>query len=169
MKTFMLFLVILLGFNGLVQAHREHGAHVHGSGNLGIAFDDNKGKIDFKIPSESLFGFEHAARTEKDKKAMNEAFAKLEKNISEMIVFEDSLKCQINKDKIEMVPEGNSKHSSTIAQYSVACDRSPVGSRIVFNFQKFFPHIHDLDVQVLAGSLQKSLEAKQNGVVLELK
>ena len=169
MKSFIFFSVCLLSFVASTHEHREHAAHNHGSGNLSIAFDDNKGKIDFKIPSESIFGFEHSAQSEKDKKTMAAGLFQLENKISEMIVFDATLKCQFSKNKIEVVPEDkHSNHSDTVASFLVVCAKSPVGTKIVFNFQKFFPRIKDLDVQVLAGVIQKSSEAKQNGTVIEL-
>ena len=42
-------------------------------------------------------------------------------------------------------------------------------TKIIFNFQKVFPKITGLDVQVIVGDLQKALKAKSNGTALELK
>lgn len=179
----LIILTALLSFNafaGEKHSHREHGAHEHGAGTLGIAFDGLKGKIDFKIPSESIFGFEHEAKTEKDKKVMNDGLAKLESKISEMLVFDASLKCVISKDKIEVLAEKNddkkakhkhshSNHSDTVASYNVVCEKSPLGTELTFNFQQQFPKIKDLDVQVVVGDLQKSVEAKKNNTKLLLK
>jgi hypothetical protein len=149
------------------KEHREHEAHVHGSGNLGIAFDGTKGKIGFKIPSESIFGFEHVAKSEKDKKAMDEGLKKLETKISEMIVFDQNLGCKFSKEKINVINHG--QHGDTVAAFSVDCEKSPLGSKVTFNFQNFFPGIKDLDINVLIGSIQKSIEAKKSGTTLELK
>lgn len=148
--------------------HREHGAHSHGAGTLGIAFDGLKGKIDFKIPSDSIFGFEYVAKSDKDKKKRDEGLSKLETKISEMIVFESALNCRITKDKIEVVAE-SPKHSDTVASYNVNCDKSPIGTELNFNFQKQFPKIKDLDVQVIADNVQKSVEANKNNTKLLLK
>ena len=61
--------------------HREHGAHVHGSAKLSIAFDKNKGKIEFKTPGESLFGFEYKAKTAADKKFQSETIYQDDKSL----------------------------------------------------------------------------------------
>lgn len=183
--------LVILGFGLLLcltsfakEKHREHGAHVHGAGTLGIAFDEAKGTLEFKIPSESIFGFEYTPTKEKDKKAMKDGLEKLETKISEMVVFDSSLNCLITKEKLEVVKEKHDGedadhdkkqdehhggHSETVAIFLVKCDKSPVGTRIVFNFQKFFPRIKDLDIQVLAGAVQKSVEAKKNGASVEVK
>lgn len=157
------------------EKHREHGAHQHGAGTLGIAFEEKKGKLDFKIPSDSIVGFEYTPKTEKDKATKKTQLEKLENNISEMVVFDPTLNCKITKEKIEVVKdqeeskETHSEHSDTFAQFNVLCEKSLTGTKIVFNFQKYFPKIQDLDVQILVGDLQKSVEAKKNGVSVELK
>lgn len=168
------------------HSHREHGAHQHGAGQLGIAFEGANGKIEFKSPSESIFGFEHEARSEGDKKRQQEGLAKLENKISEIVVFDSSLNCRISKEKIEVVRESaaaaasqdakpakkahkHAEHSETVAMFAVACDKSPVGTEITFNFQKHFPRLKDVDVQVIADAVQKAAEAKKNGVKIQLK
>jgi hypothetical protein len=160
---------ITVSFPIFASEHREHAAHVHGSGSLGIAFDKNIGKLEFKIPSESIFGFEHTAKSKQDKEIESKGLLTLENKFSEMVVFDPSLKCQFKKENIQVVKEDHGGHSNTVATFSVNCNKSPVGTFITFNFQKFFPRIKDLDVQILADAIQKSIEAKNNGTVLELK
>lgn len=150
------------------KSHREHGAHAHGAGSLGIAFEGASGRLDFKMSGESVIGFEYAAKSAKDKSKRDNALLILEKSIAEMIVFETSLNCRFTKEKIEVVAE-SAKHSSVVAGFSIACAKSPVGTEIVFNFQQRFPKIKDLDVEVVADSLQKSVEVKKNNTKLLLK
>ncbi|MBY0553901.1 DUF2796 domain-containing protein [bacterium] len=184
---FIIILTTVLSLNVYAHKkheHREHGAHEHGAGTLGIAFEGNKGKIDFKIPSESIFGFEHVAKTEKDKKIMKEALAKLESKITEMVAFDASLKCSVTHAKVEIAAEAKhekkhdskghkhekkAEHSDTLANFDVTCEKSPVGTEITFNFQKHFPKIKDLEVQVIVDNIQKSIEANKDNTKLLLK
>lgn len=179
MKLFLVILVFI--FNVSLQAkekHRKQAAHVHGAGTLGIAFEQAKGTLQLQIPSESIFGFEHAAKSESDQKAMSEGLQKLEMKISELVTFDSTLKCQISKDKIEVVKEKEDKgehknghhgeHSEVVASFTVNCGKSPVGSKLTFNFQKYFPRIKDLDVTFLAENIQTSAEVKKAGTVLVL-
>lgn len=157
------------------EKHREHAAHAHGAGKLGIAFDNNKGSIDFRIPAESIIGFEHTAKSVKDKKKQLDQLSLLENKISEMLVFEGSLNCKFSKEKIETIKdeeeskEAHSEHSDIQANFSIQCDHSPKGSKLIFSFQKYFPKIKDLDVQILIDDLQKSFEANKSGATLLLK
>jgi len=172
MKKYIFVLSILFTFKNSIAAekhdHREHGAHVHGSAELSLGFDGSQGKIEFKSPSESLFGFEHGANSAADKKAVETAFKKFETNIGEMIQFEKNLQCRLTKEKIEVVAEGGN-HSDTTAAFAVKCDKSPLGSKVIFNFQKFFPGLKDIDAQIIVDALQKSAEIKASGYSLELK
>lgn len=177
MKALILIVSIVTSIQVLAKGkvHREHGAHRHGAGTLGIAFEEMKGRLEFKIPSESVISFEYTPKTEKDKKTKEIQLMKLETNIADMVSFDASLKCQVTKDKIEVVKdekesaEAHAEHSDTIATFNVSCDKSPIGTKIVFNFQRYFPKIEDLDVQIIVGNIQKSVEAKKNGTSVELK
>lgn len=162
-----LFVGVLVSYT-FASEHRQHSAHAHGLGTLGIAFEGSKGNVEFKIPGESIFGFEHEAKSSKDKKQKSDALAKLENKISEMLVFDPALNCKITKNKIEIIAESD-KHSNIMAMYSVVCSKSPLGTEIIFNFQKQFPKIKDLDVQVIIDNLQKSIEVKKNDTKLFLK
>lgn len=160
----------------------EARAHVHGAAELSIAFEGLNGVFEFSSPSDSIIGFEYEAKTEKDKKATVAALLIFERHISEMIVFEEPLKCKITKDKLEVVyqkpllgaPSGthssgpSGTHSEVKGFFQVLCEKSPKGSKIEFNIQKFFPRLRDVDVQVLIGSIQKSIEVKKVGTIVEL-
>lgn len=142
-------------------------AHVHGEAKVSIAFDGLKGKIEVHAPGESIFGFEHEARSKKDIRAKDKSMAKLEENISEMVKFSADSGCEIKKDIFEV--NQMKGHSELTAEFSVACSASPAGSSIVFNFKKSFPGMKKVKVDFLMGELQKSLQVLADGDSLELK
>lgn len=158
-------------------AHREHSAHVHGAATLGIAFEKNIGKIEFKAPSESIYGFEHVAKSKKDKKIQSQALLTLKEKITEIITFSSDLKCLFAKEKIELIKEKHEEknkaqsgeHSDVEAEFQVTCEKSPVGSQVIFNFQKHFPKLKDIDVQLLADDIQMSFELKKSGTPIDIK
>ncbi|PIS11288.1 MAG: hypothetical protein COT73_04760 [Bdellovibrio sp. CG10_big_fil_rev_8_21_14_0_10_47_8] len=153
------------------EKHREHEAHVHGSGSLAIAFDANKGKIEFLGAAEGILGFEYQPRTAKDKKAAAEATERFEKDIGKIVQMDPALKCQFTKDLIGQVPEkgeeGSGKHSDWAANFSVSCAKDPVGTKIKVDFSSF-ERIKDVDITVLAGAIQKSVEYKGSSVIIDL-
>lgn len=148
-------------------------AHHHGSAKMGLVFDDKNGRLDFKVSADSVFGFERAPKNEREKKLVEAQMSLLESKISEMVVLAPELGCVFTKEKMEIQKEAPSKkskddHSDLTAVFKIKCAASPVGSKITFNFQKHFPSIHEIDAAVIAGDLQKSLEIKKSGTILEL-
>lgn len=157
----------ILLVSAMALAAREHGAHSHGAGKISIAFDGKRGKIEIHAPTESIYGFEHQAKSAADKKRKEEGMAKLEKQIGDMIAFKADLKCEIKKDIFEI--EQEDRHANLDAEFSVTCQEAPAGSTVVFNVQKIFPRFKEAQVEVLVDSVQKSLKVQKNGTELELK
>lgn len=176
MKLNILAAILLLTLNVIAKEkkheHREHGAHVHGAGNLAIAFDDTKGKIEFKCAAEGILGFEHKPKNKKDEKAVADAVAHFENDIDKMVKMDASLGCQFTKEMIGQVPEageeGSGEHSDWAANFNIVCAKPPVGTKIVIDFSSF-KLLKDMDITVLAGSVQKSAEFKKKPVTIELK
>ncbi len=161
-------------YAGKKKEHRHHEAHVHGGANLNIAFDGLKGKIEFKAASEGVIGFEHEAKSEEDKKKLNEAITKFEGSIGTLVKFDESAGCVFVKEKIEMVAEKEEhhakeekhedhegEHSDFIANFNVTCQKDIKQSSLEIDFNSI-SGINDLDVTVLVGDLQKSAETKRN-------
>jgi Protein of unknown function (DUF2796) len=151
------------------HAHREHKAHKHGAASLSIAFDGDNGEIDFEAPGESIYGFEYAPKKETDKKRQLDGVALLENNLSAMIQFDPSLKCNFTKKNVQVEREKNSTHSAVHAEFNVACAQSPVGKSVIFYIQRSFPKLKDVDLKLIADDLQTSAEIKKDGQKLEIK
>jgi hypothetical protein len=159
-------LLLLLSLNSFSAEHRQHQAHQHGSATLAIAFENLTGKIEFRAAAEGIVGFEHAAKSEKDKKNLAEVITKFETEIAKLIQFDSGLACQFKKEQVEMITTGT--HADFLANFSVTCNKSPVDSKLTFDFTAF-PKIKDLDVTVLAGNVQKSVEVKTKPLTIEIK
>lgn len=171
----MSFLIVVLSASSLAFAagtkknaseHREHEAHQHGSATLGIAFEGLTGSVEFKAAAEGILGFEHKAQSEKDKKTLKNLTEKFENEIGKMIAFEKDLKCVISKDSIELISEGH--HGDFVANYKVQCEKSPEGASLRLDFSSL-KRIKDLDVTILIGAIQKSLELKGKPFKVDLK
>lgn len=166
-------ILILLLVAGVAQAHqheghkhREHKAHQHGSGKLAIAFEGAKGEIEFEAAAEGVIGFEHQAKSDKDKKMEADAVALFETKISEMVQFDAALKCQIQKEEIKVHREG--KHADFEAEFKVTCEKSPEGSTITVDFSSV-KKIKSVEITALVGAVQKSATFKKQPVKIELK
>lgn len=140
---------------------RSLGAHVHGNGTLSVAFDANQGRIEFKGAAEGILGFEHQPRTAKDKKTVAMAVSHFEHDIGKMVAFDPSLNCQFKKEIIGQVPEagheGSGEHSDWAANFSVHCDKSPLGTKLAIDLSSF-KLLRSVSVAVLVEAIQKSAE-----------
>ena len=163
---FTMVLVTFLAVNSFAKKHHEHSAHTHGAGTLSIAFDKAQGLVEFKVSAESILGFEHAARSKPELEKKKQAELRFENEIAKMVQFDPKLNCRIDKKAVEHKISG--EHSDWLASYSVACDQSPIGSKLIIDFSRL-KSIQDLDIAVIADDLQKSAEFKKNPVVIELK
>lgn len=156
----------VLLFSAMVFAGNQ-AAHVHGAGHVRLAFDGAKGKIQLETPGQALFGFEHEAKSKKDKSKKEAALQKLESKISEMIVFDSALNCEIKKEIFEVNQKNG--HADVSAEFSVQCQQPVVGSSISFHFPKVFTSLKSVQVDALADDVQKSLVVKKNGDSIGLK
>ncbi len=162
----MLYLLLFASLNSFAAKH-EHKAHAHGAAKMAIAFEATKGELTFEAPGESIYGFEHVAKSAAQKKQQAETLSTLETGIAKMVVFEKQLNCVFTRQKLEVSQDGN--HSEVQASFIIQCDKDPVGSTLKFHVQSVFPKLKDVDVQVIAGDVQKAAEATKNGVQIELK
>ena len=147
--------------------HREHQAHQHGAGKLGLAFEGTKGVIDFEIPAESIMGFEHEAKSKADQKKKADSIELLKTKMNEMVQFDSTLNCVMQAQDVQVVSQ-EKNHSEVKAQYAVQCEKSLLGSVINFNLQKHFKRIKKVDVQIIVDSLQKSIEVKNKPAQIKL-
>lgn len=150
--------------------HREHGAHQHGHGELSIAFEGTKGRLEFKTPADSIYGFEHEPKTVAQKKKVEEASKKFESSIGEMVKWDASLGCKYANAKTETLRDKDeANHSEFSASFDIVCDKSPAGTTVTFDFPRVFPKLRDVDATVLVDNLQKSADIKKPGTPLDLK
>lgn len=138
---------------------RSKKAHEHGHANLSIAFETTSGtptgSIGFDSPADSIIGFEHEAKSSADKKTQAAALSKLRSKFSQMVILPSY--CSMTPEKAEVKREGD-EHSEVHAEFAVSCSRAISGQQIRFAFMKFFPEVEEVEVTMLAGTQQASLE-----------
>ena len=85
--------------------HRQLDAHEHGSGAFNIAIDGKKVVMELEAPGADIVGFEHKARTAKQKASVSSAKTKL-KELGNVITLPDAAGCKLAKANIELHIEG---------------------------------------------------------------
>ena len=173
--SLMVPLVIILSFSILIEAqgkehsHRSHRAHVHGVGQLSLAFDGAKGALLWRAPTEAFWGFEHEAKSPKEKQIVEEVRRRIESKMGSIVAFDAALECQFSAFKMSNHRESSSsKHSEFEVEAAITCKRSPLGTVIEFNFQKAFKDMKSVEVTVLADSVQKSLKVGTSPASIDL-
>lgn len=171
-KMFICAAVLLFaGVGAQAQKHRhEAKGHVHGAGKLSVTFDQAKGRVELEVPAESILGFEHAPKTEKQKKSYDESITALESGIAKHIAFDANLNCQFAKDFIGLEKDESgkpSKHADYLATFNVTCEKNPLGSKVKIDFSSY-KRIEKLEITVLADNVVKTVTTKKKPVELDL-
>ena len=146
----------------------NHKAHVHGNAKLILALEsDTQGNVDLDVPAESIFGFEHKARTQKDKVSEKAGLEKLRKAVPEVIRFSPDLGCTFKVSKLELEAEEkdsdhdekaeelHGEHEDVNLSYQVQCKKSLKGSSVQVGLIDAFSRIKGVSFQILKESGQK--------------
>lgn len=86
---------------------RELGAHEHGHSALNIAIEGDRIEMELIAPGADIVGFEHAAESEEDKMALEQAEAMLGNPLS-LFAFSSDAGCAVESASVEI--EGEEHH-----------------------------------------------------------
>ncbi len=148
----MLAAVLAAGFSGLAQAH---GAHEHGVADLQVAIDGGQLSIELKTPLDNLVGFEHAPRTDAQRKALADAEARL-RDFPRLFVLPAAAACELKDVELES-PWGSAgaerahdhkhdhgredSHSDMHVHYSLECAAPAALNEVQVKLSETFPRM----------------------------
>lgn len=162
---------------------KAHKAHDHGKAVLNIVTSGTQATLQFEVPSQSIYGFEHVAKTSTDIAKRDAAIAHLQTKFSEMVVFEAKLGCNMTPVKIEpfVTEESHStskgkaqekhasgEHGEVRAEFTATCKGQLAGSQLTFAFTKIFPAIQRIKIQVIGELKQSGAEISKDKGSVEL-
>jgi hypothetical protein len=159
------------------EGHRELGAHEHGRGTLNIAVEGNKVTMEFEVPGVDIVGFEHAAKTSREKAAVTKAKTQLSAPLS-LFDLPASAACRVTEAKVEVEigehdhdakeeakgakagkPAAKREgHSEFHAQYALECAAPGNMTTIGFGYFRAFAGAEKLDVNVITPKGQNKFE-----------
>ncbi|MGE3539236.1 MAG: DUF2796 domain-containing protein [Candidatus Tectimicrobiota bacterium] len=166
--------VVLLGLGTTGALAASQHAHEHGTGRVNIVLEGTQATVEVLAPAESIYGFEHRARTAADQQRRDAALERLKANISTMIVFEAERGCTFMAKQVAVVEEQahqhgkgraaskSAEHSEVQAEFQVQCAKPLTGSQVTFGITKTFPALHRVQVQVLSATGQRGAEIKRD-------
>jgi hypothetical protein len=149
-----IFLAVASASEGVVAA----GAHQHGVAQLTVAAEENRLELELSAPLESLVGFEHEPRNEKERKAvqaMKDSFRKPE------TLFAPSAAAQCTATPAEVeLPGGDTKdgHADMHAAVMFECKTPAALKNLEVMLFDAFPRLQRLKVQLVAGGRQSGME-----------
>ena len=175
---------------------RQHGAHVHGTGQLNVAIENGQLDIELISPAVNIVGFEHHPETEEQKQAIDAATETL-KDLPQIFGLPAEAGCQLaqveveatmlEEDEHEHEHEGESQeehtqagadehehehegetHSEFHVHYAIQCATpAALGYIDVLLFQRF-SGTKELDAQVIGPNGQTGAELTPSAIRLAL-
>jgi len=165
----VLTVALLLAVPSVGWAHRELGAHEHGRGTLNIAVEGTRVTMELEVPGADIVGFEHAARTPKQKAAVEKAKAQLGEPLA-LFKLPEQAGCSVKEAKVEIESGDHDKdkgqagkaspdaHSQFHAEYALEC-ATPAGiGAIDFPYFRTFAGAKRLDVNIITSKGQNKFE-----------
>ena len=165
------------------HGHREHGAHVHGAGDLNIAVDGNALLIELHGPAANIVGFEHPPRNATEEQAIADARVKL---ADPALTFLPNPEAGCRLTEVEVFMElagdnaghdhdhahdhggGGEVHSDAGVGYSFDCAAPDKLKSLELALFETFPGNGRLRVQLITPDTQRSVELTADDDVLEL-
>ena len=172
------------------EEHRELGAHEHGRGTLNIAVEGNKVSMELEVPGVDIVGFEHAAKTRRDKATVEKAKTQLMAPLT-LFKLPAAANCRVTEAKVEVEvgdhdhdakeeaagakggkggePAPKSVgHSEFHAQYALECAAPGNMTAIEFGYFRAFAAAQKLDVNVITPKGQSKFEVTRSNPSLSL-
>jgi uncharacterized protein DUF2796 len=172
---------------GAQTTHRELGPHEHGRGTLNIAVEGNRVSMELEVPGMDIVGFEHEAKSRKDKTTLEKAKEKLSAPLT-LFKLPPSAGCRLMEAKVEVETgeqqdhatkeekagdpakssEKEHHHSEFHNQYSLECTSPASITTIEFGYFKAFAGAEKLDVNLITPKGQNKYEVTRANPILSL-
>ena len=169
--------------------HRELGAHEHGRGTLNIALEGKRLSLELEAPGVDIVGFEHPAKSGKDRAAVEAAIKRLSAPLT-LFKLSATAGCVVKEAKADLEGEhdhdqdyGKSgkgepgkeaaaheehEHAQFHAQYMLDCRAPEKIAAIEFEYFRAFAGAQKLDVNLITGKGQSRLEVTRARPRLDL-
>jgi len=146
---------------------REHGAHVHGAGQLNIAADGKRLEVELIVPGADIVGFEHHPQSAAEKEAV--AAAQKELSAGERFLsFPAEASCRLDAAKVDLEAPAQAEdedghddhdhdhhgHTEFHALYQFNCDRLERLNQIDVRLFQRFTTMRELSAQWILASGQ---------------
>ena len=129
------------------KKRRGHSAHVHGDLRLSMVAEKRELHIVVETPAVSLLGFEHKAKSDKEKKMVAELKKNFTDNFLSYLGPEQLSDCQLADSKFEQKFEGN--HSAIYSELRIKCDKDVGKRRLSVALKSHYGHIDHIELNLI--------------------
>jgi Protein of unknown function (DUF2796) len=145
-------------------------AHQHGTARLQVSLEGRALLIGYEGPAENILGFEHAPKTDAQKKAVSRAEEQL-KQPDRLFVIPAAADCRAQPTRVEVkLPAAGSgeTHSEIETEWRWECAKPEALTHVDVGLFKAFPRLKQLSAQVVTTQGQKTAVLKPNTVRLKI-
>jgi hypothetical protein len=183
----LIVLIVLMPAPLIAETRRQLDAHEHGHGTLNIAIEGKQILMELRAPGTDIVGFEHAAKSDKDKVRVEAA----EKSLSDPLALfslPGAAGCSVKSAEVEGALAGShheekhghnddkhtnhgekEAHSEFHVEYVLTCSNISAITWIEFPYFERFPRAEVLKVNMITGKSQKAFEVKRNNPVIAIR
>jgi len=162
------------------------GAHEHGRGTLNLAVEGTRVSLELEVPAADIIGFEHVAKTPRQKAAVAQAKKQLLAPQA-LFKFPGAAGCVVADASVDLEADGEHEqakaggegakaseaaeqgnHSNFHAQYSFTCKDTASITVVEFGYFQAFAGAHKLEVNVITAKGQSSFEVTRTKPRIDL-
>jgi hypothetical protein len=148
----------------------RHGAHQHGAATLQVSLDGGVLQIAYEGPAENILGFEHAPRSEAQRKTVARAEEQLRQS-AQLFTTPPAAACQARPARIEMKlpsPGSGETHSEIEVEWRWDCARPEALAHVDVGLFRAFPRLKQLRAQVVTAKGQTTALLKPTSARLKI-
>jgi hypothetical protein len=146
-------------------------AHRHGAASLQVSLAGPTLHVALEGPADNFLGFEHAPRTEAQKKAVADAQERLQQP-AQLVATPPPAECRAQPARVDMkLPAAGSsdKHSEIEAEWRWECGKPDALTHVdAGGLFRAFPRLKQLDVQIVTDRGQKRAVLKPGAARLKI-
>ena len=166
--TAILVATVLASSPVLAEDMRHMGAHLHGVTRVQIAVEDGRVQVSLRAPGADLVGFEHPARDDVDRAAIEDALARLSAP-DNVVAFGPAAKCALvasevtlrqdedGRPKVEEHAEA-ARHSLFEAIYAFDCAVPDRLTSARFPYFETFADVLEIEAEIVTASGARAAE-----------
>jgi len=141
-------------------------AHVHGSGELMVAWSGSDVAIDLISPADNIFGFEKEPSSDEERALVDAQTALLTQ--PGVLTFNDEAGCESTAEpEVEVVFEGS--HAEVTASWLFVCaEADEINQLDTSALFEAFPGFEDIDAQWVSDTSQSAAELSPSSTILRL-